>query len=364
LEQFLTQQAGEPPKKPVKAQQQAQLAAPDASVTPIDLFGPIAKDAQEPAQEPVAAPVATKEVEMPAETEDGDFFGPPEPEFARVTETQTAKAKKKQEKAAKQVEQVRPLVHPNRNSLQILDKPAVGGKVTICVLCFGDHHQLHRRCLTSIVETVPPSRMDLRVATNQVCLDTKNYLNTLPITHVYENNKVRRKYQAMREMFHDPERPITSKWVLWFDDDSYARKPDWLVKLGTAISEIQDPDIAMLGVKMMHPLKSPKGKDPRKWFHNAIWWRGVPFQTKQGREAANGNMIHFIVGGFWALRTDAIKRCQIPGPRLNHNGGDILIGEQLHQQGLKLKLFNKDKEFIHTSASPRRGFHEVFPWYR
>ena len=54
----------------------------------------------------------------------------------------------------------------------------------------------------------------------------------------------------------------------------------------------------------------------------------------------------------------------LPDTRLIHNGGDICIGEQIYQSGFKMKQFNESKQYIHTSAAPRRGYREKFPWYK
>jgi hypothetical protein len=324
-------------------------------------------------------PVAAATPKMIA---DGDVFVPPTtplPTIARETEhMKTGQANQTkamthtipgmQTKKSPQVQTAAVKVqHPQSDALSsAMDRPVIGGKVTICVLLYGtEHHALHRRCLNSIVQTVPPSRMDLRVATNQVGLDTTNYLRSLPITKIYNDTKNRRKYPAMRQMFYDKSDPINTRYVLWYDDDSYVRNQAWLTMLCECI-KAQDPKekVGMYGSQMWHPLKHPQGKDPKVWFRNAPWFRNRDFRDQRGRGTPNGNKIHFCVGGFWAISLEAMKACDIPCPRLNHNGGDICIGEQLWQGGYAMKSFNAKKEFIHTSASPRRGFKERFPWYR
>jgi hypothetical protein len=363
LEHFLAKTARPAAPSPAEAAQAAPPRRPGPSVPFVDLFAAPVEGPQEAVQELTDS---TKPAPLPEGAETGDILLP-EPEFARITELQLGKAKQKSAKKGKSTPPESKKVTPaaNRTALQVLDDPKIGGKVTVCVLLFGDHHALHRRCLTSIVETVPPSRMDLRVATNQICLDTRNYLNTLPIQHISDDTKTRRKYPAMRQLFHDKKHPIETKWVLWFDDDSHARRDDWLIQLGNTIKELQPADnVAMLGVKMLHVLKHPKNKDPRRWFQNADWFQNQHFLTKQGRAAPNGNTIHFVVGGFWALRTDAIYACDIPDTRLNHNGGDICIGCQLQQAGYNMWLFNKDKKYVYTSHAPRRGYQETPPWLR
>jgi hypothetical protein len=325
---------------------------------------------------PVAIPPSAKMVD------DGDVFVPAAqiPTLARETEhmrtgqanqtkamTHTIPGMQTKPKPQAAIAALPKMQHPQADALATaMDNPIIGGKITICVLLFGtEHHALHRRCLNSIVSTVPPSRMDLRVATNQVGLETVNYLRSLPITKIYPDQKARRKYPAMRQMFYDKKDPIDTRYVVWYDDDSYVRNQAWLALLCECI-KAQDAKekVGMYGSLMWHPLKHPQGKDPKAWFRAAKWYRDQPFRDQRGRGTPNGNKIHFCVGGFWAISLEAMKACDIPCTRLNHNGGDICIGEQLWQGGYAMKSFNGKKEFIHTSASPRRGFKERFPWYR
>lgn len=260
-----------------------------------------------------------------------------------------------------------PPQHAQAGALSVLDHPVIGGKVTIVVCCYGEEHEnLHRRCLNSIVKTVPPSRMDLRIIANQVGVGSTNYFNALPYTKIYPDYKHRRKYPAMRQVFWDKEQPIDTNFVIWFDDDSYVRNEAWLSVLAQVITTQRPADrVGMYGFKMFHPLQRPDPrKDPRAWFRNAAWHKGLDFRNANGRSAPNGNKVHFVVGGFWAISTECIRAADIPDTRLNHNGGDITIGEQIYQAGYKMKQFNENKQYVHTSAAPRRGFKEKFPWYR
>lgn len=310
-------------------------------------------------------------------TAGGDVYVPQsEPELVRRPE-QVATNQHRPDKAREHViPGMRPretpppgpaLQHRQTGALQALDHPVIGGKVTICVCCFGEeHHNLHRRCLNSIVHSVPPSRMDLRIIANQVGLQSTNYFNSLPVTKIYQDYKNRRKYPAMRQVFWDSKQPIDTNFVIWFDDDSYVRNEVWLSILAQTIAAQKPQErVGMYGGLMYHPLqrRSPE-QDPRLWFRNAPWFRNKDFRNQQGRGVPNGDKIHFCVGGFWCLSVEAMRACQIPDTRLNHNGGDICIGEQLWQGGFKMKQFNEKKQYIHTSAAPRRGFSERFPWYK
>ena len=64
------------------------------------------------------------------------------------------------------------------------------------------------------------------------------------------------------------------------------------------------------------------------------------------------------------MKTEAMKVCNIPDPRLSHNGGDITIGEQIWQGGFSIAQFNERRQFVRTSDNSRRGFSETFQWYR
>lgn len=332
---------------------------------------PAAAPAPAPAPAAAPAPAPTEDLEAVAR---GDLYAPKiAREFELVTtgqarphkrETHVIPGMARRQASPPPTPQV--MNHPNADILEVLDHPLIGGKLTVCVLLYGEeHHALHRRCLTSIVTTVPPSRMDLRVACNQVGLETSNFLNSLPITKRYEDYKNRRKYPAMRQMFWDESCPITTPFVVWFDDDSFVLNEQWLAILGqTIVTQRPTDKVGMYGSKMYHPLQAnPNGRDAGQWFKNAKWYRGKNFQDKRGREAPNGDKIHFAVGGFWCISLEAMKACDIPDTRLNHNGGDITVGEQIHQGGYKVKQFNENKQYIKTSGAPRRGFKEKFPFY-
>lgn len=241
------------------------------------------------------------------------------------------------------------------------DHPAIGGKITICVLLHGDEHHLHRRCLRSICETVPETRVELRVFCNQTGHETENLLRTFPVAFADVDRERRRKYEAMRLAFHDEERPIATPWVVWFDDVAFVRQHNWLTALIGIIAN-QDPSqkVGAVGRKMTHRLGAV-GKDPVKWFRNGSWWQNRHLQTRHGAEAANGDHIHFLSPNFFAVSRAAIRDCSIPDSRIRQNGGGIVIGEQLHQRGYKLKAFDENSQFV-VEQDLRRGHFEKYPW--
>lgn len=115
-----------------------------------------------------------------------------------------------------------------QRQLPLMDNPIIGGRITICVLCYGPHPQLAKTCLSSILATIPPERLDLRIGLNEVHPDTFAYVKTLPVTKIYANSLNRYKYPVMRDMFWDEQRPITTNYVVWFDDDTWVVNPNWI----------------------------------------------------------------------------------------------------------------------------------------
>lgn len=255
-----------------------------------------------------------------------------------------------------------------QRKLEVMDDPIIGGKLTVCVLCYGPHPELAKRCLSSLLASVPADRLDIRVATNQVPQVTLDYLRTLPLTKLYINSENRHKYPVMREMLHDPQRPIDSNYFLWLDDDTWVVKPQWINDLCQTIINNHHYNFRMFGNLMYHDLKHyvKDGGKPADWFKEAEWYQGKQFRNRGGQvESPNGSVIDFAVGWAWAMETAAMRAANVPCPRLGHNGGDITIGEQMHQAGYGIKQWNRGKSLIACPAREqggRRGYSEKFPW--
>lgn len=255
-----------------------------------------------------------------------------------------------------------------KRNLDLMDNPIIGGKLTVCVLCYGPHTDLARRCLNSLFSSVPPERLDVRVATNAAAAETVEFLRTLPLRKLYINSENRFKYPVMREMFRDEKAPITTRYLLWLDDDTWIAHPDWIKSLCGAIVANHPFNYRAFGSVMHHDLSTmaKNGHKPDNWFRRASWFRGRKFRGRgTNKEEPNGSMITFPVGWAWALATDVMRSADIPDSRLGHNGGDITIGEQVHQAGFNTMDWNKGKKFIACPSREnggRRGYSEKFPW--
>jgi hypothetical protein len=265
-------------------------------------------------------------------------------------------------------------------AFKLLDNPTIGGKFTFCLLGYGDHFGIFKKCLESILNTVPEHRREIRVALNQPCPATFAYVQDMyaerHISRYYHDesppDQPRRKYPAMRQMFYDTKCPLATKFLIWMDDDTAAIDPMWIIRLTETILDNHRHGVRMYGKKMFHDLQiyhqphGPRVHDPKHWFETAPWWKGEMLRLKgMERLAPNGSCIDFCAGWFWAAHVESLLRAGVPDERLNHNGGDITIGAQMHQAGFKIKDFNRDKQFIYTpdkAHGGRRGYSEAFPW--
>jgi hypothetical protein len=238
----------------------------------------------------------------------------------------------------------------------IFDHEVIGGKFTVCVLLYGgaQYHNMHMRCLNSIISTCPPSRLDLRIGSNELCAETTAVIDRLVshgiIRKHYRHTENALKYPVMREMFWDTTLPIETNYVIWFDDDSIAdRNQQWLALLAQTI--VANPAGGLFGSDMAFRLDAAQ----QAYFKSRPWYQGRPFRMKNRQPAPNGDMTVFVAGGFFCLKTAALRAANVPDTTITHNGGDYTIGEQLYQAGYDVVAWNRQKQFIHTSSVPRRG---------
>ena len=223
---------------------------------------------------------------------------------------------------------------------------------TVCVLLYGNHTDLARRCLDSIITRLPPEQYQLRVGLNEVCPATRIYVHGLALTgrldmRIYESSDNIHKYPLMRRMLHDPAAPLRTPYVIWFDDDSYliGDYRNWLDLVRDQMARA-----VMIGGKYTMQLAG----------NQYLWIRDQPWYT--GRPVINpADKIPFITGGWWTLRTEVLTKHDWPSTELDHRGGDVMLGALCRQQGYAMASFregvaiNADAQG-HESKAPRRGF--------
>jgi len=257
-------------------------------------------------------------------------------------------------------DRVREQQGPTIGGGDVFDNPIIGGSMTICVLMYGDYPEMHRSCLGNILKTTAKDRRQIRVATNALCTKTRLWLEQLKeeghIHTLINNTENKKKYPAMRQLFWDPDNPITTKWIVWFDDDTIAnRNMNWYPDLAHKIIAEYPKKARMVGDLYFFQLHTSQ----IAWAASRPWWRGRQLQTKNRQPAPNGTNIWFAAGGFWALETAAMRAAGIPDPDIGNNGGDYMVGLQIWQQGYHTAAWNSGKRQVFTSSVGRRGLSEI-----
>jgi tetratricopeptide (TPR) repeat protein len=252
--------------------------------------------------------------------------------------------------------------------------PRGAPRATVCLLTYGDYLPYFRRCLDSVLEHVPPGRMELRLGFNDARASVEYAKQACPVLGEASESLsggVRRwsftsrdrlavrswdspvnlfKEPMARLLFHDL--PLTTEYVVWLDDDSYIEEGWW-----QTLCPLFDREIDYVG---------------QQWWVNYLpgqpdmiraqpWYRGVPLEHREGRPG-----VWFMTGGFLAIRSERLRETNFPdtnslwhGDTLKQYGGDTLLGEIAHQLGWSRALFdthvkvNVDLQDRHPA--PRRG---------
>lgn len=233
--------------------------------------------------------------------------------------------------------------------------------VTSFSLLYGEYYDMHARHLKGLIDTVNQS-VKIRVFCNQVGRTTKalvdRYVAEGKIEVAYHEPVNINKYPAMRKMFNDPAHPITTPWIMWFDDDTMVDVDrSWFAKVCQVTLDVTsgNPMVAMIGIDPRFYTLTPA---LAVWIRNATWYKKRPFRDTAGKPGPGCDKTHFLAGSFWLMKTSVMQELGIPDVRLNHNGGDVAIGEMLYQGGYSTYPWLKQKGTILWSAQKRRGFAE------
>lgn len=234
--------------------------------------------------------------------------------------------------------------------------------ITICTLLYGPYVDLHQRVLNSVVQSTDPKMYKLRIGLNEICKETRAWLKKFQEKHsdiqmdFYDSVDNIKKYPMMRRMFHDPDNPIDTRWILWLDDDSHIVEKDWLVRLSHCMRENYGHGFNMYGKRYFYEISNSH----IKWIQEAEWYGERPFRIHRKKDKKTGKekqrfKVDFATGGFWAIEASWIKEWNWPDPRINHNGGDIMMGEAVYQTGGDVKNWDYG---VKISDAKRRGFSE------
>jgi len=229
---------------------------------------------------------------------------------------------------------------------------------TVCVLLYGDHPDLAERVLSSLARPVWYRSFNLRIAWQNLSVESQmvllkyvdifmekndNPLLVGPLETCMKGQEPYYKYPMMRRLIRT--HPITTPYVMWFDDDSLIRPdaPDeFFMDVGNVMAHC---DICG------HIWQWKWRGQQARYIKDQPWYNGKPIRKS----------IPFITGGWWTIRTEILARHNWPPEDFEHNGGDAMLGELCYQQGYTMKNYtrgvgiNCDDSLVGSSAK-RRGF--------
>lgn len=227
--------------------------------------------------------------------------------------------------------------------------------VTAVVLLHGDYPDLAAQLLDGFRRAAWAARVELRICCNAVSSKTAELVSQFQqecplVTRRVESPANVMKYPMMRSVFHDE--PLTSKFVMWFDDDSRILPgvtDSWLDQVVSAMGRAE-----MIGA-LYHSPTLPS--DVVAFYRRQPWFTGKPF----------GRTIPFITGGWWTIHTRLIQQYDWPPPDMLHSGGDVALGMVALQQGWRLGKFTEGLAINadatgRCSSAARRGIQKQ-PYY-
>jgi GT2 family glycosyltransferase len=235
--------------------------------------------------------------------------------------------------------------------------------LTVCVLTYGDHCALARRCLESIRTHTDRVCYRLVVGANAIGQETDDYLRALErsgaIDRVHRSRRNLNKCPMMRRMLRD----VNTPYLCWFDDDSHVTETGALERQ-MSLAQRSPSSTVMWGRQAMcdHPGTFIDIDDVDRFVRTALWYRGL---TPPGWEPGGKGEFNFagggrgdprwdfILGGFWLIRSRAVRALDWPDRRLKKLGDDVLLGEALRQRGWAIQ--HTGAVGIAINQAPRRG---------
>lgn len=227
--------------------------------------------------------------------------------------------------------------------------PAGLPQFTIAAACYGPNPQLAERFLASLYRHTSPASFVLRIGLNEVLPSTVSlvaeYAARFGNIEIFAEPENTFKSPLMRRMF--TERPLSTDWVIWFDDDTHLTRSDWLQRLTLKMET--GSAVAQWG--KIYSLYRQDGEIER-FIQAAPWFRGLPLVRKSN--SAGGEVIEFqfASGGFWAMKSAVIRALDWPDPRLIQANDDFLLGEALRQHGYLIGAFDHG---LKINDHPRRN---------
>lgn len=233
-------------------------------------------------------------------------------------------------------------------------------RFTVCALLYGDYPELAHRLLSSLVPLM--NYVDFRLGLNDVSAQTVGIVNSFTrdvdellgrrrSVAVLADATTTHKYHRMRQMFYGPQ-PVVTSYVLWLDDDSWLDFGSLQPKECLARWRQGMERCVLLGSSYTQDVLG----NQRQWIEDQPWYTGKPIPDK----------LSFCTGGGWIADFAFLRGLDYPWPALDHNGGDVMLGQAVYQQGksmgsihrlLSQRVFRINADAAGAeSRAPRRGF--------
>jgi|GEM_PF-23329 len=249
-------------------------------------------------------------------------------------------------------------------------------RATVCLLTYGNYLEYFRRSLDSILEHSPPEQIELRLGFNDAPasfqyawetlggdkasveksmlpgeIDRFTFRSPRGVTvHLWKSPVNLYKEPLARLMYHDLF--LETEYAIWFDDDSFVEQGWW-----PELCQVLDRKIDYIGQRWWVDYFPGQ----TEMIQAQPWFRKLAFESRDGKLG-----IHFMTGGFIALRSERIRQANFPDvafhwrdQQLQQYGGDTLLGEIARQLGWSQAVYdahvkvNVDMQGNHPA--PRRG---------
>jgi hypothetical protein len=216
----------------------------------------------------------------------------------------------------------------------------MNNKFEVLICCYGNYYDISKKCIDSILQhkTLP---LKIHVGLSECCNETKKYyrhlLDTAQISSLIDCN-VNINKDPMFRMLLDL---VDTEYMIWFDDDSYIRKPNWDQTLN---EQIQNHPVDVLGF----PHVNGRNALYIDFLKSRSWYKGIKHPTQP-------STCFFPVGGLWVGRCEYLRKYDYPDRNMIKRNGDMLLGDLLLQtSGTFHTLFGWEDTFMVNKAE-RRG---------
>lgn len=209
--------------------------------------------------------------------------------------------------------------------------------LSILINCYGDYPEYSLRAVRSVVNN---SRIipQLHVGCCDCGSDTIHALR-----ESYDRGEITTLIESSQNINKDPmmrlliERTQT-EYFIWMDDDSHV-----LAGWDDAFRKFMSQRFDVAGEICL----IQRDDEYQRFMESRVWYTGINFDDKQ---------VIFPTGGFWAARTEFVRKHGFPDREMVKKQDDMLLGDLVIQQKATMVMLSQDVlDRIKISDGDRRG---------